>query len=416
MNKKKKIIIITFSILLLSILIILGIFIYLDNKVVVDNEKFTLKEELDADVYSKKKVSDYIKNMEGEIIDNKRIDTESLGKKEITFYYYNKNKKKRIGQFNIEVKDREAPLIWLMSDYYVRVGSDADLIEDIMCVDNYDNKPICKIEGDYDIGTVGDYPLKYTAIDKSKNKSEVNFTLHVIKPSPKKATPTDNKEEEKTLFKDIISKYKDEYNEVGIDISKWQGEVDFKKVKDSGASFVMIRIGTQAGVGGEYILDPYFDKNIKKAKEEKLKVGVYFYSYADSLKEARKEADWVIEKLGKNKIDLPIVFDWECYKNLNQMELSLFGLNKIAETFLKEVEKKGYSAMLYGSKNYLNAIWKYNSHDVWLAHYTEETDYESNYVMWQLCQDGIIDGIDGSVDIDILYTTQKKNNTFKEKE
>ena len=85
------------------------------------------------------------------------------------------------------------------------------------------------------------------------------------------------------------------------------------------------------------------------------------------------------------------------------MELSLFGLNEVAESFLEKIEDAGYDGMLYGSKNYLNSIWKYQSYDVWLAHYTKETDYVSEYVMWQLCQDGQIDGINTTVDINVLY-------------
>ena len=85
------------------------------------------------------------------------------------------------------------------------------------------------------------------------------------------------------------------------------------------------------------------------------------------------------------------------------MELSIFGLNEVADSFINTVNKAGYDGMLYGSKNYLNTIWKYHTEEVWLAHYTDKTDYDGDYMMWQLCDDGKIDGIDGYVDIDILY-------------
>ena len=172
----------------------------------------------------------------------------------------------------------------------------------------------------------------------------------------------------------------------------------------------MIRVGSQQGVQGEYILDPYFKKNIEKAIENNLKVGVYFYSYADSKKEAEHQANWVLKQIKDYEVVLPIAFDWECYNSFNQMELSLFGLNEVAEAFLERVEKKGYDGMLYGSKSYLDSIWKYHNYDVWLAHYTEKTDYDSDYVMWQLCQDGKIDGIDTTVDINVLYKNKEKNN------
>ena len=104
-----------------------------------------------------------------------------------------------------------------------------------------------------------------------------------------------------------------------------------------------------------------------------------------------------------NETDSATAYLEECYSFFNQMELSLFGLNQVAESFLEKVEKEGYDGMLYGSKNYLNSIWKYHDYDVWLAHYTDETDYDDEYVMWQLCQNGVIDGINGMVDINILF-------------
>ena len=165
----------------------------------------------------------------------------------------------------------------------------------------------------------------------------------------------------------------------------------------------MIRVGSQNGVNGEYVIDPYFETNVSSAIKSGLKVGVYFYSYADSKKEAKKQAKWVIEKIKKYQITLPVAFDWECYSSFNEMDISLFGLNEIADSFLKEIEKNGYEVMLYGSKNYLNSVWKYNKNDVWLAHYSENTDYQNDFVMWQLCQNGVIDGIDKIVDINVLY-------------
>ena len=85
------------------------------------------------------------------------------------------------------------------------------------------------------------------------------------------------------------------------------------------------------------------------------------------------------------------------------MGLSLYELDLVKNSFFDYLEDKGYETMLYGSKNYLNFFWKYNKNKVWLAHYTLETDYEGDYLMWQLCQDGQIDGIDYPVDINVLY-------------
>ena len=100
---------------------------------------------------------------------------------------------------------------------------------------------------------------------------------------------------------------------------------------------------------------------------------------------------------------MPVAFDWECYSTFNDMSLSIFGLNDVSNTFLDEVKKRGYKVMLYASKNYLESIWTYEKHPIWLAHYTSYTNYTGKYVMWQLTDKGKIDGIDKLTDIDIYY-------------
>ena len=405
---KKKIIIISS---LGAFLIVLGVVISLLATPEIDNTGYTLIENLKVPVYSKVKVKDLIASIDGKVITNKTLNTEELGKQEVSFVYKNKNNKEKRGVFTIDVVDEEKPLVWLSGSYSARVGSDLNLEDEIFCADNYDSNPTCKIEGTYDLNTAGTYNLTYVATDSNKNEERINFTLNVYEPAPATTTqtpaPAEEREEVVTAFNDVVATHKDENTEIGIDVSKWQGDIDFKKVKDAGATFVMIRVGSQQGVDGEYILDPYFKQNIENALANDLKVGVYFYSYANSKKEARKQATWVLDQIKDYEINLPIAFDWECYNSFNQMELSLFGLNEVAESFLEKVEDKGYDGMLYGSKNYLNSIWKYHDYDVWLAHYTDQTDYDSHYVMWQLCQDGRIDGINTAVDINVLYKNEK---------
>lgn len=405
---KKKIIIISS---LGAFLIVLGVVISLLATPEIDNTGYTLIENLKVPVYSKVKVKDLIASIDGKVITNKTLNTEELGKQEVSFVYENEENKEKRGVFTIDVVDEEKPLVWLSGSYSARVGSNLNLEDEIFCADNYDSNPTCKIEGTYDLNTAGTYNLTYVATDSNKNEERINFTLNVYEPAPATTTqtpaPAEEREEVVTAFNDVVATHKDENTEIGIDVSKWQGDIDFKKVKDAGATFVMIRVGSQQGVDGEYILDPYFKQNIENALANDLKVGVYFYSYANSKKEARKQATWVLDQIKDYEINLPIAFDWECYNSFNQMELSLFGLNEVAESFLEKVEDKGYDGMLYGSKNYLNSIWKYHDYDVWLAHYTDQTDYDSHYVMWQLCQDGRIDGINTAVDINVLYKNEK---------
>lgn len=395
---KKKVLMLV-SLFVFLVLLSLLLYIYFDNKLKDDNSKFSLIDDLSIEVYEDVNVSHFIKDIDGKIVKDKKINTNKIGNKKISFIYLNSRGKKRRGTFSIKVVDLEKPLVWLSNKYNIKLGSKDNLLDSIMCADNYDTNPSCEIKGFYDLNEKGTYPLTYVAKDKSGNESSTDFVLNVYEQSKN----SKEVKESTTNFSDVLNEHKTSNTEVGIDVSKWQKNIDFKKVKDAGATFVMIRLGYQDGVNGKYILDKYFEENIKNANENGIKVGVYFYSYADSKKEAKKQAKWVIENVKKHKIELPIAFDWECYTSFNKMNLSLFGLGEVADSFLDEVKKLGYKPMLYGSKNYLNSVWKYNNYDVWLAHYTNKTNYDGKYVMWQICDNGIIDGIEEKVDIDILY-------------
>lgn len=411
---KKKVVMGIIAFLIIGLIITLVI--YLNVRVVDDNSGFTLKADLTAEVYSSVKVKDYIDTIQGDILSSDSINTEKLGKQEVSFIYLNGDDKKRRGTFEIDVVDTEEPLVWVSGSYSTPVGEKIDFEKTIICVDNYDNNPSCQVEGEYDINTPGTYNLTFVAKDSSKNTFSRDFSLVVYEETEKEGTSeTPANEEPKievpvTNFSDVLANYKTSDNEIGIDVSRYQGDVDFKKVKDAGASFVMIRVGYQVGTGGEYKLDPYFKDNIKNALANDLKVGVYFYSYADSEKEAKKQAKWVIKQIKDYDISLPVVFDFESFNAFNEMELSIFGLNEVADSFIETLDEAGYDGMLYGSKNYLNAIWKYHDRPVWLAHYTDNTDYDGDYMMWQMCDDGVIDGIDGHVDIDILYKNSSSEN------
>ncbi len=409
-KNSKKIIFIIVIIIVISITLIL----YLNNRIVDDNSGFTLKNDLTAEVYTNIDVKDYIEKIEGPILETTTINTKKTGHQKIEFIYKNKDNKKRRGTFEINIVDKEKPLVWLNNNYNVQLGEELNLLKDIICVDNYDDKPSCKIEGQYDVNTPGTYPLTFLAEDSSGNIFQKNFTITVYEPMQKEnKSPQTNSEPTEpsyTDFNDILNNYKTDNTEIGIDVSKWQGDVDFTKVKQAGASFVMIRVGSQNGTNGEYVLDPYFKQNIENALKNKLKVGIYFYSYADSKKEAKKQANWILKQIKNYDITLPIVFDFESFDAFNQMELSIFGLNEIANTFIDTIDKAGYKGVLYGSKNYLNAIWKYHTAPVWLAHYTDQTNYNREYFMWQMCDDGKIDGIEGYVDIDILYKNTSSEN------
>ena len=188
----------------------------------------------------------------------------------------------------------------------------------------------------------------------------------------------------------------------GIDISEHNGNIDFAKVKQNGIEFVIIRIGF-GHKKGEIIYDNRFSEYLKSAKENGLRVGLYFYSYAKNVKESSEQAKWIIEALNGESLDLPIAFDWEIFGGFNNYNLSLTDLNLIGEAFIKKINSAGYEGMLYSSKYYLENMWNLNEYKIWLAHYIDKTNYKGEYYIWQLSNTGKVDGINGDVDLDILF-------------
>lgn len=398
--KNKKLILIICIVVGIILLSVGGFLLYkyieIKNAVV----KVVLKDNLEADFADTLRVSSFIESINGKIVDDYYLNTDSLGKKKIDFEYINDDGIKIKYNYEINVVDREAPLIWLGKSYNVTRGSEDNLIDKIMCGDNYDNNPECVIEGDYNLDNVGSYNLVFKATDSSGNVSKKKFILNVNEASSKKES---NGVKSVTEFSDVIKDYKNDNTQIGIDVSKWQWDIDFSKLKSAGVEFVIIRIGSSTGINGENFIDSKFIQNIKNANSVGIPVGVYFYSYANSVDRAISDAKWIIENIKDYKVELPIAFDWENWGSFNTYELSFFGLTNMAKRFMDTVKDAGYDAMLYSSKTYLENIWMSVDYPVWLAHYTKNTNYAGDYSYWQICSNGRVDGINGDVDIDIRY-------------
>jgi len=331
--------------------------------------------------------------------ENKLLNTKHIGEKTYTIeYLYDKKTYEYDLIYN--VVDTEAPRYFGGTNKTILKNYEGELCDLVMYGDNYDSNPTCIIEGHFDLSKTGTYKVIYNITDNSNNTIKINVTLNII---DKKKTSSSTTQAKKTEFSDILKKYKNKNTEVGIDVSKWQGEINFEKVRNAGATFVMIRIGVQTKQNGELTIDPYYEQNIKNAKSAGLKVGVYLYSIATSSKEAIEHAEWVLKNLDNETLDLPIVFDWENWSKWNTYNMSFYDINNIANKFIETVKNKGYQGMIYSSKYYLENIWenKFN-HPVWLAHYTNKTNYQGDYMMWQLSNTGRIDGIYGDVDINML--------------
>ncbi len=184
-------------------------------------------------------------------------------------------------------------------------------------------------------------------------------------------------------------------NKKGIDVSKWQGEINWNEVKADGTDFAMIR----AGYGREVSqVDKCFHQNVKGAKEAGIPVGVYWYSYALSAEEAKKEAKACLEVIKGYKFEYPVVFDIE---DKSQLKLTNRQRTDIVKAFCSEIEKAGYYAMFYCNPNWLNNYLikdELKKYDLWLAQWNVAAP-SVECGIWQKSEEGTVSGIKGNVDL-----------------
>ena len=200
----------------------------------------------------------------------------------------------------------------------------------------------------------------------------------------------------------------------GLDISKWQPEVDWSQVKDSGASFVILRIGYSTTSSGTLSADPYFDggndagvSHYYDAKAQDLKIGIYYFSQATTVDEAKAEAEYTLELLGDKEIDLPIVFDYETSENYRNYGLSAAEGTDICKAYCEVITAAGYDAMIYANKTYLTSYLNMSEleqdYRVWIARYNTYTGYDGAYEFWQYTSSGCVPGIEDNVDCNFWY-------------
>ena len=196
----------------------------------------------------------------------------------------------------------------------------------------------------------------------------------------------------------------------GIDVSSYQGIIDWGAVKKSGIDFAIIRVGYRGWGTGKLVTDDYFERNIKEAAKNGIDIGIYFYSQAINTDEAREEARYAISVATKYNINIkfPIVIDTEKSSQGRGRadNLSRETRTSVVKAFCNEVKTLGYTPMIYASKNWLYNnldIQSLSQYEVWLAHYTTSTDYKYPYNIWQYTSSGTVSGINGNVDMNICY-------------
>lgn len=196
-------------------------------------------------------------------------------------------------------------------------------------------------------------------------------------------------------------------SKAGIDVSTYQKDIDWKKVRKKGIRFAMVRVGYRANDNGKIYKDKRFEQNVKGALKAGLDVGVYFFSEAKTKKEAIEEAKFVIKNIRNKGITYPVAFDMEDTREKDRHEdLSKKQRTIIADAFCHVVKSNGFQPMIYSYPS-----WIYNKvdytrltrYDMWLAHYTDRTNYPFHYLIWQYSEKGKIPGISTKVDLDIMF-------------
>lgn len=194
----------------------------------------------------------------------------------------------------------------------------------------------------------------------------------------------------------------------GIDVSKWNKEIDWDKVKQAGVEYAIIRCGYRGSSTGALVEDPYFEQNIRGAAAAGIPVGVYFFTQAVNEVEAIEEASMVISLCSGFDLQYPVFIDTEGAGGNGRADgLDVETRTKVCEAFGNTVRNAGYNPGVYASRNWYNEKLEAGrlegSHVIWLAEYRKDPLYQGEYQMWQYSSKGSIDGIEGRVDMNISY-------------
>lgn len=204
--------------------------------------------------------------------------------------------------------------------------------------------------------------------------------------------------------------------EKGIDVSKWNGSIDWTKVKNSGIDYVIIRAGF-----GTSTVDTRFKTYIEGASNAGLKVGVYWFSYATTPAKSAQEARTCAQVLApyRNKITYPVFFDYEYdsirYANSKGVSITKNSATQIANSFINTIKNYGYDSGIYTNKNFSNTYFTnelMNSTNMWIAQYNTSNTFNKPYAMWQYSEKGLVPGINGYVDLNYTYLKTSKNSTY----
>ena len=194
----------------------------------------------------------------------------------------------------------------------------------------------------------------------------------------------------------------------GIDVSKFQGKINWKKVANDDIDFAYMRLGYRGYGSGKIVLDDTFEYNIEKAKAAGLDIGVYFFTEAVNEKEGIEEAEFVLENLEDYKVDLPIVIDVEesASSDSRTKDLTKEERTKAVIAFCERIKEAGHEVMIYGNTKSFMVMMdneQLEDYDKWFAYYKYPLRFPYKMKMWQYTSSGEVDGIEGGTDINIMF-------------
>lgn len=195
----------------------------------------------------------------------------------------------------------------------------------------------------------------------------------------------------------------------GIDVSRYQGNIDWNKVAAAGVEYAFIRVGVRGyGAEGNIALDEKFEENIQGATAAGIKVGVYFFSQAINEEEAAEEAEIVLEAISGYNVTYPIVYDVEkTSKSDGRMnQISVEERTRVARVFIDKIKEAGYTPMIYANMEMWSVLIdmaSFEDVEKWFAYYGTQLYFPYEYAVWQYSDTGRIDGINTDVDLNISF-------------
>ena len=196
----------------------------------------------------------------------------------------------------------------------------------------------------------------------------------------------------------------------GVDVSAFQKNIDWQKVKDSGIRFAMLRLGYRGYESGKLVEDEYVQKNLKETQEVGMPIGAYFFSQALTIKEVDEEIEFMLKVLGDYELHMPIVLDWEIpTEDARTAKMDARTLTALQQYFCETMVEKGYTPMVYFNWHQSNTLLYLNEledYPFWLALYSNRMTYPYHVEMWQYTASGKVPGIPGDVDINVYMPKQ----------